>query len=122
MLSVDRVSGGIAVSTKKTMPAEGESGGVALSESPIFLFAETDNGDISSDDNSAAVAEPERDLRVEKWSRRGKDGKLYRYWQWANRNTKFAGKKGGKKWRSYGGSIAQDGALIESRRRRSKPV
>jgi hypothetical protein len=81
----------------------------------------TDTADNEVEENSAlAVAEPERELRVEKWSRRGKDGRIHQYWQWTDRNSKATGKHGGQKWRSYGGSVAPDGALIESRRRRVK--
>ena len=52
----------------------------------------------------ASIDDDSDKLRIETWKRPNADGTKSQYWQWAKRGSN-AGKKGGKRWRSYGGQV-----------------
>lgn len=81
----------------------------------VLANAETDSASTGID----VLARPERDLRIETWVKRAKNGNTRRYWQWCER-TGSTGKRGGKRWRAYGGTLDTLPADQLSGRQRAK--
>jgi hypothetical protein len=52
-------------------------------------------------------------MRIESHSKPNKQGGRDYYWYWAERKRK-TGKQGGRRWRTYGGTIGKDGHRNES--------
>jgi hypothetical protein len=75
--------------------------------------ASIENGKSSPRGEDLRGVDESDELRIEKWSRKNANGQRDYFWQWAKRKAQ-TGKRGGKRWREYGGILDAAGNFRET--------